>query len=112
MNPKQLAAFLAFFAAGAATSMTTAALIREAPGNKSYYTRHLEIDQRPAADGGNDISATAWVNVTLALTDGGADVADLGGVPCDDLIASMSPASRTCLQTVLTGSANCGKTAK
>src|SRR4051812_1559625 len=110
MNQTQLAALLAFIG-GAAAAMTTSALVREAPGAKSYYTHHLEIDQRPAADGGNDITAVAFVTATVALTDGGTAVADLGGNSCAELISGLTPTQRTNLQNILTGSANCGKNA-
>jgi len=112
MDPKL--AKLLLFLSGAAAAMSGAALVREASSSATatYYTYHLELNQRPASDGGNDIDATASVAATVPLKDGGVDIVDLGGSSCADLIATLTTTQRTNLQQILTGSANCGKNAK
>ncbi len=105
MNSNQLKALLLFIS-GAATAMTGAALVREAPGTKSYYVHKLDVTQTPLADGGSDIEAKAFTTVTLGLSDGGTDVVDLGGISCP-----LTPANTNTLRNILNAASNCAKTA-
>jgi len=104
MTKTQLAALLAFVSG--ASAMTTAALIREAPGEKSYFVHQLAVSQSRLSDGGSDVSAIAYTTVTLGLADGGTDVVDLGGVSCP-----LTEARKSTLRTILTASEACARNA-
>ena len=77
------AAALAFAAAlGASGAISTVGLLREAPGAKTYYAHGLDLRQAPLPDGGNTITAVAYVTATLVQSDGGVSAVDLGGDVC------------------------------
>lgn len=105
MTKTHLTALLAFLA-GSAAGMTSSALVREAPGTKSYFVHQLAVSQSPLADGGSDVSAVAYTTVTLDLADGGTATHDLGGVPCP-----LTEARKTTLRTILTAAESCARNA-
>lgn len=104
MTPARLA--LLAFLAGTASGMTGSALLREAPGAKTYFTRELVVWQEPLADGGSDVTAQVSVDATLALNDGGTQVVRLNPVLCP-----LTEARKTSLRTILAAAANCARDA-
>lgn len=102
MNPKT-AAIIGAIIGGAATAMSGAALIRNIPGEKTYFVHSLHVDQ---AHAGSPLVATAYVDVTFTTADGGRATEDIGGVPCP-----LSASAKTCLQAALNDSATCAKNA-
>ena len=105
MTRAQLTALLAFVA-GSATGMTTSALLREAPGEKSYFTTELAIFAEPLADGGSEVRAVAHVDATLNLSDGGVSVVQLPPAPCP-----LTEARKATLRAILTAAAACARDA-
>lgn len=79
-NAASLALAAALGASGGAIG--TAGLLREAPGAKTYYAHGLDLRQSPLPDGGNEVTAVAYVTATLVLADGGVSAVDLGGDAC------------------------------
>jgi len=108
MTTTQRAALLAFFVGATASGMSTAALLREAPGAKAYFTHHLSVDQVENPDGGlSDVSAVASVLSTLTLADGGTEVVQLPPTFCP-----LTDARKATLRTLLTAVEGCGKNAE
>lgn len=91
---------------GAAAAMSAAALLREAPGAKTYFVHKLDVAQTALEDGGSNVTATAYTTVTLDLSDGGTAVHDMGGVPCP-----LSAARQTTLRNILVAAEACAQNA-
>ena len=101
---------LLLFLSGAAAAMTGSALIREAPGAKTYFVHQLAVGQAPNPDGGLSlVTATAYTTVSLTLGDGGVDVLDLGGVTCGPDV--LTTGAKATLRNILNASSACAQNA-
>ncbi len=87
--------------AGAVGALSGSALLREAPGAKTYFVHHLDVDQ--AVDG--TVTTRACSDATLALKDGGSSTVDLGCIPCP-IVKADSDALKAILSTATSCAAN------
>lgn len=102
-NQKLIAVLVLATSLGAAGgSLSTAALMRETGGDKTYHVHQLSVTQTPQGDGSELATVTVCGDVTLALKDGGTSNADTGCVPCP-----LDKPSTAALQTIMTQATSC-----